>query len=118
MKGNSKINAIDLAERYSTIEDAHQLYHGRPRPEAVDIIQQEPEEQDKLFGANDILDPTVKGFRFDAIKQRNDAYFKKEEGINLGTVDETAAENEEEKKAENQKKLLNVGSLFPVSVLN
>ena len=38
MKGNSKINAIDLAERYSTIEDAHQLYHGRPRPEAVDII--------------------------------------------------------------------------------
>ena len=69
MKGNYKMSAVNIAERYATIEDAHQMIHGRPRPEAVDIIEpQQPFDPEKNFSANNILDPTVKGFRFDMIK--------------------------------------------------
>ena len=39
MKGNHKTSAVDLAERYTTIEDAHQMFSGRPRREAIDIIE-------------------------------------------------------------------------------
>ena len=42
MKNNYKVEKIDLANQYETIDDNNTLFHG-PKPDAIDLVEPKPE---------------------------------------------------------------------------
>jgi hypothetical protein len=60
MKGNYTTTKVDVAERYTSIDQNYQDFHGRPKSDAYDLIDNEAgntEENKPKFTVNDIIDP-------------------------------------------------------------